>query len=223
MVFFPQSHYSSKENIEGGHRHPGLHYGPWVGGTPAAATITTATAASTTFFAASPVNMTCEPASLSTKRDSPNLRPQLHPKPPQPTLTPVTRPAGSVARLTMGSATLSADLVEDSSISPAGIPIKRGTPSSQLCSKCAKAGKGKTPPPSTSLSHQPQILAPPPHLSESGASVPPSIKMARAGVSLSPSQPPISNATASLSVSRQRSKSLRCVCVCLIICFAINF
>ncbi|VDK41481.1 unnamed protein product [Taenia asiatica] len=202
------SHYSSKENIEGGHRHLGLHCGPWVGGTPAAATITTAAAAPTAFFAASPVNMAGESASPSTKRDSPTLRPQLHPKPPQPTLTSVTRPAGSVARLTMGSAALSADLAEDFSISAAGIPIKRGTPSPQLCSKCAKAGKGKTPPPSTPLSHQPQALAPSLHLPESEAPVPPSIKMARAGVSLSPSQPPINNSAASLSVSRQRSKSL---------------
>ncbi|KAL5969822.1 Microtubule-associated serine/threonine-protein kinase 3 [Taenia solium] len=202
------SHYSSKENIEGGHRHLGLHYGPWVAGTSAAATITTVTAAPTAFFAASPVNMAGESASPSTKRDSPTLRPQLHPKPPQPTLTSITRPAGSVARLTMGSAALSADLAEDFSISAAGIPIKRGTPSPQLCSKCAKAGKGKTPPPSTPLSHQPQALAPSLHLPESEAPVPPSIKMARAGVSLSPSQPPINNSSASLSVSRQRSKSL---------------
>ncbi|VDM16962.1 unnamed protein product [Hydatigera taeniaeformis] len=202
------SHYSSKENIEGAHRHPALHCGPGVGGAPTTATIATATAAPTAFFAASPVNMTGESASPSRKRDSPILRPQLHPKPPQPNLTPVTRPAGSVARLTVGSAAPSVDLVEDPSICAAGIPIKRGTPSPQLCSKCAKAGKGKTPPPSIPLSQQPQTLAPSLLLSESDAPVPPSIKMARAGVSLSPSQPPIHNSPAFLSVSRQRSKSL---------------
>ncbi|KAH9281201.1 Microtubule-associated serine/threonine-protein kinase 3 [Echinococcus granulosus] len=197
------SHYSSRENIEGGHRHSGLHCNPWVGGTP-----TAATAAPTVFFAASPVNMVGESASPFTKRDPPTLRPQLHPKPQQPAFAPVTRPAGSVARLTLGPAALSADLVEDSSISATGIPIKRGTPSPQLCGKCAKAGKGKTPPPSASLPHQPQALAPPPHLPESDSPVPPWTKMARTGASLSPSQPPIHNPPAFLSISRQRSKSL---------------
>ncbi|EUB62735.1 Microtubule-associated serine/threonine-protein kinase 2 [Echinococcus granulosus] len=152
--------------------------------------------------------MVGESASPFTKRDPPTLRPQLHPKPQQPAFAPVTRPAGSVARLTLGPAALSADLVEDSSISATGIPIKRGTPSPQLCGKCAKAGKGKTPPPSASLPHQPQALAPPPHLPESDSPVPPWTKMARTGASLSPSQPPIHNPPAFLSISRQRSKSL---------------
>ncbi|KAM7532535.1 hypothetical protein Aperf_G00000132071 [Anoplocephala perfoliata] len=136
------SHYSSKENIEGGgHRLlPGLQS-------------TSSTAAS--FFGVSPVHMLTVEAGVASSpnttvtatRDSPILRAPPHPKPPPPAIS--NRPT------TVRSAVAAAptdQVSEDVATSFSSTPIKRTNASSSsispmLCVKCAARAKGKTPPP----------------------------------------------------------------------------
>lgn len=171
FVFFSafQSHYSSKENIEGtGHRLPpgsgtsSCHHGG------------ISSNATGGFFGASPVHMTgvesvgVSPTVTQTGRDSPTPRiTQLYPpapsKPPPPMSSNSPRPLVSNRLIEQVSEDLSASVTSTpiKKTNPLPVPLNLAVSTSlpMLCVKCQAAvvkAKGKTPP----QQHQ-QILLPP--------------------------------------------------------------